>query len=228
MNKVMIANVTIATSLMLYGHHKYTHTPTFIYNTMSPSVVSVTSIGTKNNMFDINGERIPVKRGTGTGFVIKSNKNKKPIVVTNYHVIGDSENIFITYNNNTQPISAKISKVDPINDLAYLELNTYENLLENNNLHICKREPEIGEYVMAIGDPYGLEKSVSFGIISGLHRSVSTTFPDNLIQTDAVINPGNSGGPLITVKDKCVIGINTATINESSGIGLAVPSSVIS
>jgi serine protease Do len=216
MNISKVATVGVAGALLLSCHHTYTHSPAFVYKRIAPSVVSITSVGSQRNSFDINGERIPLRRGTGTGFVTRRG------IVTNLHVIKDSERILIHYTPDAPSVIARVEKVDPFNDIAILQ--PVEDHPQVNPLRLCTRDPIIGESVLAIGDPYGLEKSLSVGVVSGLHREIGGGLPDDMIQTDAVINPGNSGGPLISQEGLCVLGVNTATINESSGIGFVVPS----
>ena len=210
-----IAMSGVAGAMILSSHHHMTHSPSFVYQRVSPSTVSITSVGSQINPYDIDGTRIPLRRGTGTGFVTRHG------IITNLHVIRDSENILLHYTPDAPSVLARIVKADPVNDIAVLE--PIEQHPDVAPLRLCKRDAIIGEPVFAIGDPYGLEKSLSVGVVSGIHRELDGTLPDDMIQTDAVINPGNSGGPLISQDDLCVLGINTATINTSSGIGFAVP-----
>jgi len=224
MNKSIACNVALCGVALWYGHHTYTHAPSFMYHRMAPAVVSVESLGSKRNAFDVNGERIGVVRGTGTGFIVAKSPMDKKHIITNFHVVEDSEVIMIRDGGEAPAVFAKIVKVDPMNDVALLDIINYD---DKHSLTLCHTEPEIGEEVLAIGNPFGLDKSLSVGVVSGTGRSVSGILPDNMIQTDAVINPGNSGGPLISREDGCVLGVNTATINQSSGIGFAVPSKVI-
>ena len=242
MNKALLSSATCASLVVLYGHHQYTHSIPFLYNRARDGIVSIDSIGSKRNMMDVNGDRVETLRGSGTGFIVKSKTSPGIKIVTNYHVIEDSEKIRVhTKLSNKKDIDmfADVINIDPINDIAILQFKNEMNF-ENESilkpLRLCDNTtveitPEVGESVIAIGDPYGFEKSVSSGIISGVKRSVSyNSFGrDNniLIQTDAPINPGNSGGPLISKYKNCVIGVNTGTINQASGIGFAVPSSIV-
>lgn len=227
-----IGGTTLISGLIIYGHHQYTHTPSFIYNRFSPSIVSVESRGSKLNPYDIHGERVGVRKGTGTGFIV-DHKNNHPFIVTNYHVIEDAEAILIEYEESAPPLKAHISKVDIQNDIAILDIDDNLNtsqIFDKPRFNLCKSpyEPKIGEYVVALGNPYGLDKSITTGIVSGVSRSVGGGLPDNLIQIDAPINPGNSGGPLISMERSCVLGVNTGAINTASGIGFAVPAKVVS
>lgn len=240
MKASVIGGVALSGAIVLQSHYAYTHSPAFIYKHATPSIVSITSMGSQVNPFDPQGSRIPVRRGTGSGFIVAKNQlrsshnknNRTKEIVTNFHVVKDAEQITIEYGGNAPPLTFHIVKADPFHDIAILEQDEQQENDKNqelyNDIHsglrLCHREGEIGEDVLAIGDPYGLEKSLSVGVISGLHRSIGNVSSDDMIQTDASINPGNSGGPLIALRDSCVIGMNTATIQESSGIGFAVSS----
>lgn len=222
MNKSLIAtNIAIAGGMMVYGHHEFTHSPSFVYNRMRPAVVSIESIGSRVNPYDPTGDRMAVPRGKGTGFIVG------PRIVTNLHVVEDAEYVAFRASENAPPLKAHIERVDPENDLALLVPDTHNERVSVPPIRLCMRRPQIGEDVLAIGNPYGLDASLSTGIISGLGRSLGNVSPDDLIQTDAAINPGNSGGPLISRRDLCVLGVNTATIPQSTGIGFAVEASKV-
>lgn len=232
-----IGNATFISGLIIYGQHQYTHTPSFIYNRFASSIVSVESRGSKLNPYDIYGERIGIRKGTGTGFIVNQKntdgKNNHPFIVTNYHVIEDAEAIFIDYEESAPSLKAHISKVDIQNDIAILDIDDNidtSQIFNKPRFNLCKSpyEPKIGEYVVALGNPYGLDKSITLGIVSGVSRSIGGGLPDNMIQIDAPINPGNSGGPLISLDRSCVLGVNTGAINTASGIGFAVPAKVVS
>ena len=153
----------------------------------------------------------------GSGFII----DKKGIVVTNNHVIKGAEDILIRVNN--KDYSAKILGADPLSDLAVLEI------LSDDVFKPVKfgdsDSARIGEWVMAIGNPFGLGGTVTTGIISARNRSIGITRYEDFIQTDASINQGNSGGPLFNM-DGDVIGVNTAILGQSGniGIGFSIPS----
>ncbi len=171
-----------------------------------------------------NGEDSPAPRqrkGTslGSGFVIDS----AGIVITNNHVIADSNEIFVVFNDGTE-LKAEVIGKDPKVDIAVLKLKP-EKPLKAVKFGDSSKE-RVGDPVMAIGNPFGFGGSVSAGIVSALNRSIGSGSYDNYIQTDASINKGNSGGPLFNM-DGEVIGINTAIISPSGGsigIGFAVPS----
>jgi len=155
----------------------------------------------------------------GSGFII----DKKGIVVTNNHVIQDAEDIFVSVNG-AKEYKAKVIGTDPYMDLAVLEIISQETFQPVSFGDSDKAR--IGDWVIAIGNPFGFGGSVTSGIISSRNRDIGLTRYDDFIQTDASINQGNSGGPLFDLEGK-VIGINTAIIGGSSGsvgIGFAIPS----
>ena len=158
----------------------------------------------------------------GSGFVIKKNGT----VITNNHVIANAEDIIVRINN--KEYKAKVIGADPYSDLAVLKIDTKEtfNIVEFGN----SDKARVGDWVMAIGNPFGLGGTVTSGIISARNRDINLTRYDDFIQTDASINQGNSGGPLFDMNGN-VIGINTAIISPSgasSGIGFAIPSNYAS
>lgn len=169
--------------------------------------------------------------GTGSGIIYKQ-ENNKAYIVTNNHVIEDAEEIEIELSNK-KVLPAKLLGSDPLTDLAVLEMDDAH--VEYVAEFYDSDKLEVGETVIAIGNPLGSEfaGSVTKGIISGLNRSVEVDTngdkqPDwvtEVLQTDAAINPGNSGGALVNTKGK-VIGINSMKVAQSAveGIGLAIPS----
>lgn len=213
---------SLAASIILYGHHQYTHTVPFVYSRAIPNVVTIDSVGSKLNPQDVTAPRILVQRAVGTGFVVADPK-KNQYIVTNFHVIDDSEHIFVRSTKDAEPYEAHIVNMDPFNDIAILAI---DDDIPADGLRLCpvQQPPEIGEDVLAIGSPFGLEDSLSTGVVSGVDRQVAYISASQMIQTDASINPGNSGGPLISRERGCVIGMNTATVNNSTNIGFAVPS----
>ncbi|RZO49476.1 MAG: Do family serine endopeptidase [Candidatus Pelagibacterales bacterium] len=155
----------------------------------------------------------------GSGFII----DKAGIVVTNNHVIQGAEDILVSVNGSKE-YKAKIIGADPYMDLAVLEIDSDEEFIPVNFGDSDKAR--IGDWVMAIGNPFGFGGTVTAGIISSRNRDIGLTRYDDFIQTDASINQGNSGGPLFNL-DGEVIGINTAIIapgqTGSIGIGFAIP-----
>ena len=154
----------------------------------------------------------------GSGFII----DKKGIVVTNNHVIKDAEDIIIRVNGNKE-YKAKVIGSDPLSDIAVLQLDTEEKFKPVKFGDSDKAR--IGDWVIAIGNPFGLGGTVTSGIISARNRSIGLTRYEDYIQTDASINSGNSGGPLFDMNGD-VIGINTAILGRSGsiGIGFSIPS----
>ncbi len=156
----------------------------------------------------------------GSGFII----DKKGIVVTNSHVIQEAEDIIVSVNGSTE-YKAKVLGKDPYMDLAVLQIESDEEFKPVSFGDSDKAR--VGDWVIAIGNPFGFGGTVTTGIISSRNRDIGLTRYDDFIQTDASINVGNSGGPLFNLDGK-VIGINTAIIAPGSsgsiGIGFAIPS----
>ena len=154
----------------------------------------------------------------GSGFII----DEKGIVVTNNHVIQDAKDIIIRVNGDKE-FKAKVLGSDPLSDIAVLQLETDEKFIPVKFGNSDKAR--IGDWVIAIGNPFGLGGTVTSGIISARNRSIGLSRYEDYIQTDASINSGNSGGPLFDMKGD-VIGINTAILgrNGSIGIGFSIPS----
>ena len=141
-------------------------------------------------------------------------------ILTNYHVIEDTDEILVRLPDK-RDLFAKVIGVDPKTDLAVLKISSFRSLPQPS--FGTSRDAEVGQWVMAIGNPYGLQGTVTVGVISGVERSdLGITTYENFIQTDASINPGNSGGPLIDLDGK-IIGINTAVAAIGSGVGFAIP-----
>jgi S1-C subfamily serine protease len=166
----------------------------------------------------------------GSGFVF----DKQGRIITNHHVVSDSKSVDVTFIDGNRYVASVIGS-DPFNDIAVIDIT--QNISEKlNPLRLGNSSAvEVGDQVIAIGNPYGLAGSMTVGIVSQKGRLISTegsafSIP-SVIQTDALINPGNSGGPLINDNEE-VIGMNTAGVlsdsGSFSGIGLAVPSNTIS
>jgi len=157
--------------------------------------------------------------GLGSGFIIQENG----VVITNNHVIAGADDILVTVN--TKEYKAKVIGADPYMDVAVLKINTKDKFqtVEFGD----SDKSRVGDWVVAIGNPFGLGGTVTSGIISARNRDIGMTRYDDFIQTDASINQGNSGGPLFNLKGE-VVGINTAIIapgqSGSIGIGFAIPS----
>ena len=188
-----------------------------IYESRSRGVVNITSTTLEYTWFF---EVVP-RQGVGSGVVI----DKKGHIVTNYHVIRDAERLEVTLYDKEKYEAERVG-IDPINDLAVLKIDCPEEKLYPVQLGRSD-DLKVGQKVLAIGNPFGLDQTLTTGIISSLQRTLRTDFGliDHVIQTDAAINPGNSGGPLLNRRGD-VIGINTAIFSrtgESAGIGFAVP-----
>ena len=166
------------------------------------------------------------QEGLGSGFIVKVDKKKKLVyLLTNNHVVENATNIKVQFKNK-MVLDAKIIGTDKLADVAVIAVPFKHGIEKYAEKHILtlgnsdKLKP--GMTVIAIGNPLGLEWTVTEGIISALDRSIEGHPGEGFIQTDAAINPGNSGGPLVNIKGE-VIGINTAIIAGAQGLGFAVP-----
>jgi len=209
-----------------------------LYNNVKPAVVNISTIttlkryrefyqnpfGGKDSFWDFFGEDFfnrffgdtpgLKQRSLGSGFII----NKDGYILTNYHV-ANADEIDVKLINGKK-FKAKVIGKDSKTDMALIKIDTWQDLPfvklgDSDKL-------EIGEWVVAIGNPFGLEHTLTVGIVSAKGRVIGAGPYDNFIQTDASINPGNSGGPLINMNQE-VIGINTAIIMGGQGIGFAIP-----
>jgi serine protease Do len=155
------------------------------------------------------------EKSLGSGFII----SRDGFIVTNNHVIKDADQIKVILHDDKE-YDAQIIGTDPMTDLALIKIDV-------KNLSPLKfgssSNAKVGSWVVAIGSPFGLEQTVTAGIISAKGRIIGSGPYDDFIQTDASINPGNSGGPLLNLEGE-VIGINTAIIKSGQGIGFAIPS----
>ena len=206
-------STTLAVNASLLGLN-----PVTIYRQASPSVVTVEGVQT-----NATGSMIVL----GSGFVVEL----KGVfyVVTNYHVVQDMVGPTVTFSDgNAYP--ASVAGTDPYVDLAVMFVQApvaeFHPLQIGNSSQLV-----VGEPVVAIGNPFGLSGSMTFGIVSQLGRTISESLAGNfaiadVIQFSAPINPGNSGGPLLNA-DGVVLGITTAIISSSQGVGFAIPSNII-
>jgi serine protease Do len=163
------------------------------------------------------------QRSLGSGFIIDADGS----ILTNNHVVENAQKIVVTLSEDQQEYEAKIVGRDPKTDIAIIKINTKKTLDAANFGDSDKLE--VGEWVVAIGNPFGLDSTVTSGIVSAKGRHIGQGPYDNFIQTDASINPGNSGGPLINLRGE-VIGINTAIFSRSGtniGIGFAIPINLV-
>jgi S1-C subfamily serine protease len=184
------------------------------------SVVYITTLVYRRDFFTFNIFEIP--QGTGSGFIWDQNGH----VVTNYHVIREAEDFQVTLSDQSK-WKADVVGGAPDKDLAVLRIDAPREKLRPIRIGTSS-DLKVGQSVLAIGNPFGLDQTLTTGIISALGRQIEslTRRPiQGVIQTDAAINPGNSGGPLLDSAGRC-IGINTAIYSPSgayAGVGFAVP-----
>jgi len=195
-----------------------------VFQEASPAVVYITSIEVRRSLFSLNVYEIP--QGTGSGFIW----DKEGRIVTNYHVIGDASRIEVTLGDGKEYKGILVG-VAPDKDLAVLQINAPPSVLKPIPVGDSK-SLQVGQKVFAIGNPFGLDHTMTSGIVSALGREIKAATGrtiQGVIQTDAAINPGNSGGPLLDSAGR-LIGVNTAIYSPSgasAGIGFAVPVDVV-
>ncbi len=191
-----------------------------IFEEARPSVVFITTLVFRRDLFTFNIFEIP--QGTGSGFIW----DEQGHIVTNFHVIYEAEQVRVTLADRTQ-WKAELVGYAADKDLAVLKIDTTTKKLRPIRLGTSK-DLKVGQFVFAIGNPFGLDQTLTTGVISALGReieSLSRRPIQGVIQTDAAINPGNSGGPLLDSAGRC-IGVNTAIYSPSgayAGVGFAVP-----
>lgn len=184
-----------------------------------PSVVNLFPITSGGRSREGPGERMPNASGSGSGLIVDS----EGYIVTNNHVVGDATEIEVRLSDKTKLIAHVIGK-DPDTDLALLKVSAGRPLTSAR--FGDSTSVKVGQWVLAVGSPFGLDQTVTLGVVSGIGReNINLSRYENFIQTDASINPGNSGGPLFNLRGE-VIGINTAIINFAQGIGFAIPSNM--
>ncbi len=191
-----------------------------VFRKTSPSVVHITSLAAQRELFSMNVQQVP--RGTGTGFVW----DQAGHVVTNFHVIQGANGAKVTLADQTT-YDASLVGAFPDRDLAVLRIEAPKDKLPPIALG-SSRELIVGQRVYAIGNPFGLDQTLTTGIVSALNREIESFNNRTIrgvIQTDAAINPGNSGGPLLDSAGR-LIGVNTQIASPSgasAGIGFAIP-----
>jgi len=211
-----------------------------IYDRISPSVVNIRVVlgGQATTQpetpelpgFPFDGEIVPTQ-SQGSGFVFDDQGH----IVTNNHVVANASRIIVTYSDGSEAL-AELVGADPDSDLAVIKVDTDPALLTPVPLS-DSTSVRVGQIVVAIGNPFGLQNSFTTGVVSGLGRLLPTSVAaqggrysiPNIIQTDTAINPGNSGGPLLNLRGE-VIGVNTAitsTTGISAGVGYAVPANIV-
>lgn len=195
-----------------------------IYRTALPSTVNVSNIKLARNMF--YGE-VEVPQGAGSGFVY----DKEGHIITNFHVVQGGSTFVVTFHNDPKQYRAKIVGTAPDKDIAVLKLEEKPSNLVPINFGSSK-ELIVGQSSFAIGSPFGLDYTLTTGVISALGRKIDGIGGvkiNDMIQTDAAINMGNSGGPLLDSAG-LLIGMNTvifSTSGSSAGLGFAVPADTI-
>ncbi len=182
---------------------------------VKPSVVSVGAVRSRDSLRD----RPPNAPGSGSGVIIDQDGH----IITNNHVVSDATEVEVRLSDKTKFIAQVIGK-DPDTDLAILKITTDRKLPHAR--FGDSSTVKVGQWALAVGNPFGLDRTVTLGVISGTGReNMNLSRYENFLQTDASINPGNSGGPLFNMHGE-VIGINTAIINFAQGIGFAIPSNM--
>ncbi|NOZ06813.1 MAG: PDZ domain-containing protein [Chloroflexi bacterium] len=190
-----------------------------VYERVAPSVVNISVVSVPQ---DGSG----LQEGSGSGFVFDTDGD----IVTNNHVVQDARSIQVRFSNDLE-VSAKVIGTDPDSDLAVIRVDVDPAMLHPVEL-ADSDQLKVGQFVIAIGNPFGFERSVTTGIISALGRLLlreSRFSLPNLIQTDTAINPGNSGGPLLDARGR-VIGVTTLIFSQtrsSAGVGMAIPSNAV-
>jgi S1-C subfamily serine protease len=235
---ILIAIIFMFSSILLYvdkveifaqtenGKKSTLDSTSKIFKDVQGSVVQITRENQEVSPDSPEDENVT---SLGSGFVF----DKEGRIITNHHVVRDSKNVDVTFIDGNRYVASVVGS-DPFNDIAVIKIT--QNISKLRPLPLGNSSDiEVGDQVIAIGNPYGLAGSMSVGIVSQKGRLISTegspySIP-SVIQTDALINPGNSGGPLLNLNEE-VIGMNTAGILSDSGgfsgIGLAVPSNTIS
>jgi S1-C subfamily serine protease len=187
-----------------------------IYKMARPATVNITSIVYREDFFF----QVYPQEGTGSGFILKPDG----LILTNNHVVSGSQQLTVTLAGDKKQYKARVLGTDPRNDLALVKIQAVQQLPflklgDSDNL-------QVGQKVLAIGNPFGLGGTLTTGIVSSLGRTLQPQEGrrlEDMIQTDAAINPGNSGGPLLDSHGS-VIGVNTAILGEQNvGIGFAMP-----
>src|SRR5512141_2292707 len=184
-----------------------------------PSVVNLFPLSVPGRGREPSQERAPNASGSGSGVIIDPEGH----IITNNHVIGDATEIEVRFSDKSKLIAHVVGK-DLDTDLAVLKV-TADHPLPSAKFGDSS-SVRVGQWVLAVGNPFGLDRTVTLGVVSGIGReNINLSRYENFIQTDASINPGNSGGPLFNLRGE-IIGINTAIINFAQGIGFAIPSNM--
>jgi S1-C subfamily serine protease len=191
-----------------------------IFERTAPAVVFIVNSALYRQLFSRNVYEVP--QGAGSGFVW----NQQGYIVTNFHVVYNADSLTVVLADQSEH-EARVVGVDPDHDLAVVQIQVANEKLSPIIVG-SSHDLKVGQKVLAIGNPFGLDHTLTTGVVSALHRSIESMTKrtiENVIQTDAAINPGNSGGPLLDSGGR-LIGINTMIVSPSgafSGIGFAVP-----
>ena len=195
-----------------------------VYDKVNRSVVN---IDTKSEVPAVFMGPNQTREGSGSGWILDNQGH----IVTNHHVVADSDFVSVTLSDSNQPYPARVIGTDPPNDIAVLKIEAPPELLLPVELGDSK-SLRVGQKIIAIGNPFGLERTMTVGIVSSLGRSLrskSGRMMKGIIQIDAALNQGNSGGPLLDSQGK-VVGMNTAiasTNGGNTGVGFSVPVNTI-
>ncbi|WNM63345.1 S1C family serine protease [Candidatus Nitrospira neomarina] len=195
-----------------------------VFEKAAQSVVYITNTAVRRDIWSLNTFEVP--QGSGSGFIW----NRQGHIVTNYHVIYGADSIQVVLDDQSTR-DARIVGVDPDHDLAVLQISGKPETLMPLEIG-TSQDLRVGQRVLAIGNPFGLDHTLTTGVVSALGRSIKSVNDrtiENAIQTDAAINPGNSGGPLLNSAGE-LIGVNTQIVSPSgayAGIGFAVPVDIV-
>lgn len=195
-----------------------------VFERAAQSVVYITNTAVRRDLWSLNTFEVP--QGSGSGFIW----NRDGHIVTNYHVIHRADSIQVVLDDQSTH-QARVIGVDPDHDLAVLQVTAEPGALTPVTLG-SSQDLRVGQRVLAIGNPFGLDHTLTTGVLSALGRSIKSITGrtiEGVIQTDAAINPGNSGGPLLNSAGH-LIGVNTQIISPSgafAGVGFAVPVDIV-
>jgi S1-C subfamily serine protease len=195
-----------------------------VFEKAAQSVVYITNTAVRRDIWSLNTFEVP--QGSGSGFIW----NRQGHIVTNFHVIYGADSIQVVLDDQSTH-DARIIGVDPDHDLAVLQISGAADTLRPLDIG-SSQDLRVGQRVLAIGNPFGLDHTLTTGVVSALGRSIKSITDrtiEGVIQTDAAINPGNSGGPLLNSAGQ-LIGVNTQIVSPSgafAGIGFAVPVDIV-
>jgi S1-C subfamily serine protease len=195
-----------------------------VFEKAAKSVAYITNTAVRRDLWSLNTFEVP--QGSGSGFIW----NTKGHIVTNFHVVYGADSIQVVLDDQSTH-DARVIGVDPDHDLAVLQIKASKKQLHPLDIG-NSQNLRVGQHVLAIGNPFGLDHTLTTGVVSALGRSIKSINNrtiEGVIQTDAAINPGNSGGPLLNSSGK-LIGVNTQIVSPSgafAGVGFAVPVGIV-